>query len=257
MIAWFQELDRVLRGERTRLADLRQGTVPVSAGPLLVIVIGLGLVYGVCMGSFSLWREAGPGWFQLLASTLKTPALFLLTLLVTFPSLYVFNALVGSRLGCVAIFRLLIASLGVLLAVLSSLGPIVAFFGASTTSYRFMVLLNVFVFAVAGVLGMKFLLETLHRLTVSLEPPPPPAPADNSDDAPSSPLDRWEGHVLGRQTRAVFTSWIILFGLVGAQMSWILRPFIGNPEKAFAFFRPRGSNFFQAVFETLRGLLGL
>jgi hypothetical protein len=35
---------------------------------------------------------------QIPASMLKVPALFLLTLIVTLPSLYVFNALVGSRL---------------------------------------------------------------------------------------------------------------------------------------------------------------
>ena len=33
---------------------------------------------------------------QLVASMLKVPTLFFLTLLVTLPSLYVFNALVGS-----------------------------------------------------------------------------------------------------------------------------------------------------------------
>ena len=37
----------------------------------------------------------------------------MLTLLVTFPSLYVFNALVGSRLTPVSLMRMLIASLGV------------------------------------------------------------------------------------------------------------------------------------------------
>ena len=36
---------------------------------------------------------------QWLATTLKVPALLFLTLAVTFPSLYVFNALVGSRLN--------------------------------------------------------------------------------------------------------------------------------------------------------------
>ena len=49
--------------------------------------------------------------FQLLASTIKVPALFFLTLAVTFPSLYVFNALVGSRLRISALLGLLIAAL--------------------------------------------------------------------------------------------------------------------------------------------------
>jgi hypothetical protein len=106
-------------------------------------------------------------WQQLLASAVKVPALFFLTLLVTFPSLYVFNALVGSRLKLRSVLRLLIAALAVMLAVLASFGPIVAFFSVSTTSYPFMKLLNVIVFAIAGFLGLLFLLQTLHRLSVA------------------------------------------------------------------------------------------
>ena len=100
-------------------------------------------------------HDDGPRYEQLLATTLKVPALFILTLLVTFPSLYVFNALVGSRLNVAAVLRLLIASLGVNLAVLASLGTIVAFFSVSTPNYGFMVLLNVVVFAVAGLVGLE------------------------------------------------------------------------------------------------------
>ena len=93
--------------------------------------------------------------------------LFFLTLIVTFPSLYVFNALVGSRLSFRTVLRLLIAALGVMLAVLASFGTIVVFFSLCTTSYPFMVLLNVAMFAVAGILGMGFLLQTLHRLSLA------------------------------------------------------------------------------------------
>ena len=52
----------------------------------------------------------------------------LLTLLITFPSLYVFNALVGSRLLIGAMLKLLIAAMAVMLMVLASFGPIVGFF---------------------------------------------------------------------------------------------------------------------------------
>lgn len=257
--AW-KELDRVLRGERTKLVDLRQGTVPISATPLVTIAITLAVLSGMCVGSFALWRESGPGWLQFAATTVKTPLLFLLTLLVTFPSLYVFNALVGSRLGIAAIFRLLMASLGVLLAVLASLGPIVAFFGASTTSYLFMVLLNVVAFTVAGLFGMKFLLETLHRLTLSFSsretPAENPVLAEGASPEKPGDLDRVEG-AMGDETRAIFVVWIIVFGLVGGQMSWILRPFIGDPDVPFTWLRPRGSSFFEGVWLSLMGFLGV
>jgi hypothetical protein len=57
------------------------------------------------------------------------------------------------------------------------------------------------------------------------------------------------GHV-----KTVFRLWVIVFGLVGAQMGWVLRPFIGNPNAPFTWFRGRESNFFQAVLHTFVSL---
>src|SRR5207237_1895564 len=114
--------------------------------------------------------SGGRNYAHLEATTSMVPALFSLTLLVTLPSLYVFHALVGSRLTVSSVLRLLIAALGVMLTVLASLGTIVAFFSVSTSSYSFMILLNVVVFAISGFLGLLFLLQTLHRLSIAQHP---------------------------------------------------------------------------------------
>ena len=165
-LAGLRELDRILRGELTRVSSLRRGGIDVSPGRLSLIIVVLGMVYGICMGTFALFRMKQPHAWQMVASMVKIPLLFYLTLLVTLPSLYVFNALVGSRLTLGTVVRLLVASLGVMVAVLASLGPIVAFFSVSTTSYPFMVLFNVVVCSVSGALGLSFLLQTLHRLSI-------------------------------------------------------------------------------------------
>jgi hypothetical protein len=47
----------------------------------------------------------------------------------------------------------------------------------------------------------------------------------------------------------------VIFGLVGAQMGWVLRPFIGDPGREFEWFRHRQSSFFEAVWGALRQLL--
>lgn len=307
MLSWLNELDRVLRGEVTKLSALRDGTVPVRLRAIGSMIIILGLLYGVCMGCFGVLRiqELSPEELysiqlgqtkysipiQLVATTLKVPLLFLLTLLITFPSLYVFNALVGSRLYVAAVLRLLIAALAVNLAVLTSLGPIVAFFSICTSSYPFIVLLNVVVFGVAGLLGLVFLLQTLHRLTIggpdAVPQHPPVGNAESMDnggpplgksgqtsehanaDSPAEPmsaevvglprkepgaLEKLEGHVLAKHVRTVFKVWVLIFGLVGAQMGWVLRPFIGDPRLRFSWFRERESNFFEAVFDSIRQL---
>lgn len=93
MLDWLKSVDRILRGEATSREALRHGSVPVPAGGLLVVVVILGALYGFCMGWFALCNRETPEWRQVLACMFKVPALFLLTLLVTFPSLYVFNAL--------------------------------------------------------------------------------------------------------------------------------------------------------------------
>ena len=236
---WIKHLDRILRGEATRMAELRDEDIKIPAAGLSVIIFLLAMIYGACMGCFAVFRPDGPAYMQLLASTVKLPALFFLTLVVTFPSLYVFNALVGSRLSLPAVLRLLIASLAVNLAVLASLGPILAFFSLSTTSYPFMVLFNVLLCAASGALGLVFLLQTLNQLTLAARaglPPPPGEPSQPDQGQPlevhvieePSALERLPSHVFGRQVKAVFCCWMVIFGLVGAQMGWVLRPFIAH-----------------------------
>jgi hypothetical protein len=255
VMAGLAELDRILRGELTRVSSLRKGGIELSPGRLSQIIVILGMIYGVCMGTFAVFRLRGPSIWQLVASMVKVPLLFYLTLLVTLPSLYVFNALVGSRLSLGTVIRLLVASLGVMVTVLASLGPIVAFFSVSTTSYPFMILFNVVVFAVSGSLGLSFLLQTLHRLSIlDAQPPDPPGDAAWESAEPAGPIDPVEHRVLGRHVKRVFQIWVIVFGLVGAQMGWVLRPFIGNPDVGFVWFRGRESNFFQAVYRTFLSL---
>jgi hypothetical protein len=280
MFRIFGELDRILRGDATRLESLEAGSIRVPVFGMAVVTTLLAMIYGACMGSFALTVDWQERFMQTVASTVKMPLLFGATLLVTFPSLYVFNALVGSRLRLGDVLRLVVAALAVCMAVLASLGPIVAFFSVTSTSYSFIVLLNVIVCAVSGFLGLSFMMQTLNRLSIAasrvearpLEEIKSPIQAAQTPGQPGSegelanvmlaeepfstlasprrlpgPLEALPGHFLGAHVRKVFAIWIMVFGVVGAQMSWLLRPFIGDPDAQFAWFRPRGSNFFEAV----------
>ncbi len=275
----FAALDQVLRGELTRPSTfLHQGTAAIPAGSLALVCLLLAAVSGLAMGSYAVSHEGGNGFLQMVASAVKVPALFGLTLLVTFPSLYVSNALVGSRLGPKALLTLLVASIAVTLAVLASLSPIVAFFSVITVSYAFVLVMNVVAFGVSGLLGLGFLLQTLHRITlaeqararhqqrapVPLDPPSivegkedeivdlePSEERGTSENRPLGALDQADERVPSGQVKLIFRVWVILFGLVGVQMSWVLRPFIGAPNLPFTWFRPRQSNFFEAVFQAI------
>ncbi|MBI4880989.1 MAG: hypothetical protein HY812_15230 [Planctomycetes bacterium] len=256
MLGTVRAIDRLLRGNFTRPDDLREGRILVPAGTLAGAGLLLGAVYGVFMGLYSVLRPI-PSGVQLVATTIKVPALFLLTLVVTFPSLYVFSALSRSRLRAPETLRLLLAAIGVNLAILASFGPVTGFFTLSTESYPFMVVLNVVFFGIAGIVGVAFLaraLASVFREDVPPLPPPPPPPPPAEGDGPSPPAVPVVLFVHPPRGRIVLRTWIVIYAVVGAQMGWILRPFVGAPDLPFTAFRDRESNFFLAFFRAVGAL---
>lgn len=238
-----RDVDRLLRGEYSRTEDLAQGRITAPIRSLLLAGFVFGGIYGVFMGLYSALRPENPSLLQLVATTVKVPLLFFLTLLVTFPSLYVFSALGRSPLKLGDTLRLLLGAVAVNVALLASLGPVVGFFTLSTESYAFMVLLNVVFFAIAGMAGVGFARSCLRRLFGS------DAGAASSPSVPPQATAK-----AASQPQVVLRAWIVIYGVVGAQMGWILRPFVGHPELDFALFRQRESNFFEAVFRTIGNL---
>jgi hypothetical protein len=285
MVASFRRLDELLRGRLTSPQSLAEGRLKLSLRQFVPLAALLGTTYGFFMGWYAIslyWGGSVPEpsrMWQILASSVKLPMLFMLTLVVTFPSLYVFNALFGCRAGFVDTLRLLVGAVTVNVAIAASLGPILGFFTLSTTSYPFMVLLNVVLLGIAGFVALAFLLQTLRRLAppiVEATParppvaPPPIEPMHDSTDLDPreigaiieevGPLDRpppgQPPQAFG-QAKTVFQIWLLIYALVGAQMGWILRPFIGSPSLPFQWFRPRSGNFFQAVLSSIHSLLGM
>jgi hypothetical protein len=224
-------VDRLLRGQVVGPEQLATGKLDVSEGDLAKASLALGASYGAFMGLYAALQGGAGGALQLVSSAVKVPLLFLLTLAVTLPSLYVFSALARSPLGFRETLRLLLAAITVNLALLASFGPITGFFTLSTDSYPFMKLLSVAFFTAGGLVGLRFLREALSALL-------PKSDGDKAEHA-----------------RAVFRVWTVIYAVVGAQMGWILRPFVGNPGLPFQLFREREKNFFQAVLETLGALL--
>ncbi len=261
---WLKEIDEVLRGRKAEPHLLAAGTAHIDIGPLVVGAIVLGVVYGIFMGLYAMATRTPPSLMQLVATAVKVPALFFLTLAVTFPSLYVFSALLGVRLGPKDTLRLIMVPIAVNLAVLASLGPITGFFTLSTTSYSFMKLLNVFFFAISGFIGLKVLITMLARLeeaqATSTVTQPDALQADGGgsagEPAPAQPVPRSRPQDK-TVARATFQVWVVIYALVGAQMGWILRPFIGAPELPFEWFRSREANFFIDVVRTIGDLLGV
>jgi len=239
----FSTVDGLLRGEYTSPEQLREGRVGVDLRLLIGAGLVLGATYGVFMGLYAALRPANSSLAQLLATTAKVPLLFLATLAVTLPSLYVFSALAGSRLRFVETLRLLLVGIVVDMALLASFGPVTGFFTLSTESYPFMIVLNVVCFTVGGLAGLIVIYRALGVVVGGEEKQREPIPDDSSFRVPPP-----------SKARGIFLAWAMIYGAVGAQMGWILRPFIGAPDLPFTLFRERQSNFFEAFFATLRQL---
>jgi len=273
MLGILRHVDELLRGRRTGEDLLSNDREALPLRAFVPAGIGLGLVYGFFMGWYAI--GVGKDWAikQALATMVKLPAVFLFTLVVTFPSLYIFNALVGCRLRFGTTMRLLVSAIVVHLAVAASLGPILGFFTLSTKSYPFMILLNVMLLSVGGCVGLAFLLRTLRRLALagSMDDLPPlPEPPDEPDEmnvapprtpSPAAIHHQWavarrEAIVQERVSAAntIFRVWVVLYGLVGMQMGWILRPFIGHPDLPFALVRAREGNVFGGIWRALTRL---
>ena len=280
----FATVDRILRGHYLQAESLADGRIDIPVRVLARYGLVLGAIYGISLGTYAVFQGGNQALLQMLSTAIKVPALFLLTLTVTFPSLYVFSALQRSPLSLHATCRLLLLAVVVDVAVLASLGPVFAFFAASTESYPFMLLLNVAFFAIGGILGLIVLrratqaMFTTRTPTATAPAPTPPAPTPAPVDAtsaadpvapattPATPIPiaepappRTAGTSLRQlrsadQARSVLTIWCLVYGVVGAQMGWLLRPFLGAPGAPFAWIRERESNVFAAILRTIRDL---
>jgi hypothetical protein len=80
----------------------------------------------------------------------------------------------------------------------------VLLFTVVTENYHFMKVLHVLVFAIAGAFGVSVLHGGLKRL------------------AP-------RGFAGFLRVKALLLSWLVLYALVGGQVAWTLKPFLGTP----------------------------
>lgn len=161
----------------------------------------------------------------------KTPALFLLTLLVCSLALYVLNVAFGAGLRFLPTMTLMtfgLAATGIMLGVFF---PIVLLFTAVTENYHFVKVLNTIVFAIAGLFGVKVLYQGLVKLVPD------------------------EGK--GINIRRLVFSWLLLYCFVGGQLAWMLKPWFGTPYlPATPPFRIESGNLYVTFFGSLSQLFG-
>ncbi len=222
---YFTVLIGLLRDRAAFLEEIRSGVKLDSKSIALLICSSLFFaVYGAIIGSFHSWAQA-------LSSAVKLPALYLITLIICFPTLYFFNILFGSRKTFGQHFVMLLTAVSVISVLLFSFAPITLFFLISTYNYQFFMLLNVAFFAITGFIGIKFLYQGMRLM------------AEQDSE--------------GKETRmSILRFWLILYAFVGTQLAWTLRPFFGMPGSPFVLFRELEGNFYLSLMQAIGEIMG-
>jgi hypothetical protein len=216
----------ILRNRHRFFEEIRDGVeVRGKTRAMLVSSTAFLAVYGAVLGSTHSLLQA-------ISSATKLPMLFLITLTICVPALYIFSVHFGSNQRLRQSIALVLAAVTVTAVILLGFAPITFFFMLTASGYQFFKLLNVLFFAIAGILGMLFLSQGMRVVSVS-----------NKEEGP-------------KMRGLVMYIWIVLYAFVGSQMAWTLRPFIGYPDAKFELVRELGGNFYSNILLSVGEILG-
>jgi len=223
------DLGTLLRGEADAIASwIASWTGGRSSQQALVIIAGAG-AFGAAMGC---WRDPT----QAVFAAIKLPLIVLVTACGNALINGMLAPLLGLNLTLRQSFAAVLMSFGIAAAILGASSPLMAFLvwnlpalqlGVKVTGvvHAVMLLTLVVVIAFAGITANLRLLQLLRKL---------------SGDA--------------KTARRILFAWLAANLLLGSQISWILRPFIGTPGLPVQFLRPDAfhGSFFETVFYAMR-----
>ena len=230
VVRWFETVDQVLRRQPIEFtaSDAKGGEGRISLRRTASIVMVFGPVYGAAMGAYA-W-VAGERTLldqipQMFYSGIKVPLLIAVTVLISLPSFFVINTLLGLRDDFRDSLTAIISAQAGMVMILASLFPLTLFVYVSTShmdvSYPLAILANAGMFGLASV-SAQVLLRGYYSPLVT-----------------KNARHRW-----------MVRSWILVYAFVGIQASYVLRPFIGNPGTPVSFFRKDSfENAYVRVFE--------
>ncbi|MEM9673277.1 MAG: hypothetical protein ACFB15_08935 [Cyclobacteriaceae bacterium] len=206
-----------------RLNDQRQYRRMILSQ--LLTILAFTFCYGLVMGSYHSLLQA-------VSSGMKLFLLFGLALLICFPSFYIVQLILGSKIRIGHMLTVILSGFVFISAIMLAFAPIVVFFQLTGDNYAFLQLLHVAVFVFAGIFGMRLVAEALKHAC---------------DQA----------NVYPRIGVTIFRIWMIIFAFVGIQLAWNMRPFLGSPSLEFELFRSETQgNFYSTVLGATGKLLG-
>ena len=188
---------------------------------VLVICI-LTFIYGMVMGSYH-------SLLQSFSSGLKVIFLFLCSILICFPSFFVIQQVLGSKMTLKQMLFVVLSGFVLTSVIALSFAPVVILFQVTGGNYHFLQLLHVAIFIFAGIFGMRLMIDALKYA------------CEKKNIYPHTGV-------------TVFRIWIIILAFVGIQLAWNLRPFLLNQNEEYKLFRKYEGNFYTAVIYSVKQL---
>lgn len=242
-------IERILRD---REGIWRQISSEYRLNSLIVQMLGSSVMslacYGIVLGSSN-------GVLQAISSAIKLPILFFLTLVICLPTLYLFNLVFGARLSIQQAMALVLTAITVTSMLTLAFAPISLFFWITAPNYDFFKLLNVAILTLTGVVGLSFLLSGMRRMNTLNQPEASAAPATTNDQEPAKQEPSKPVSPEQPVSMKLLNLWVVLYGFVGTQLAWTLRPFFGDPGKPFEIFRSIESNFYMNIIHSILNAL--
>lgn len=226
---FWARVDYLLRNADDVLTLLsRERDLGDLARTFFVVTVLMAAVYGAVMGATNLLQGSAMPMDAKMAmiglTAAKVPVLFLLTLAIVFPPVFVSNAFAGARFSFQRLLVQFLAAIAITATILASMASVSLFFALTTTGYHFIKLFHVAVFLYAGIVGWTLLERGFEAA---------------------------KRHELRPTPGKLLLLWAFLYMLVGAQLAWTIRPFVGSPNREFEVFRPKEGNFFISVAESV------
>ena len=200
-IAPFARVDGILRGK-----PVDPNTPTSSQWHLLGILIASGCWYGLVMGAFGGNHLPRPT--QMAYSAAKVPLVLMGSFWLSLPSFFVLNTILGLRNDFRDCLKALGSAQAALTVILASLAPLTAIWYLTISDYQDAILFNSGMFSIAS-LAAQWTLRRAYRPLV----------------------------LRNHRHRWMLRAWLTIYTLVGIQMGWVLRPFVGDPAIPTTFFR--------------------
>ena len=189
-----------------------------------ILIISLfAFLYGIVMGS-------SHSLIQSIVAGVKIIVLFLSTVIICFPSFFIIQQVLGSKMSVRQMIIIVLSGLVLTSTIAISFAPIVIVFQITGGNYHFLQLLHVAIFIFAGIFGMRLMVDALKYA------------CENKDIYPKIGV-------------IVFRIWIIILAFVGIQLAWNLRPFLCEKHEEFKIFRKYEGNFYTAIIYSVEQLV--